>query len=135
MNSVRIVDRPRPPMIVIASGRCIWSPVPRPSAIGNRPTSVVTVVIRIGRRRRELASMIAARPPRPSARRSRIVATLTMASFTSMPSSAIRPISDMMFSDWPHMASAASAQAMPTGSTAVMMNGSRKLSNCAARSM
>ena len=41
----------RPPMTMIASGCCIWSPGPMPRASGNKPRIAARLVMRMGRER------------------------------------------------------------------------------------
>src|SRR5690606_13601616 len=90
--SVSAVAMVRPPMTAIASGARRSAPRPMPSAIGSRPSTVVTVVIRIGRRRARPASRIASRVGTPRSRAWRMKSTFTIASLTTMPTRITRPI-------------------------------------------
>ena len=60
MTSVRTVATRRPPITVIAIGARSSLPSPSPTAIGKSPSTVVDVVMRIGRNRSFPASFKAA---------------------------------------------------------------------------
>ena len=122
-------------MIVIASGRCSCSPLPSPIAIGSIASTVVALVIRIGRNRNRLASSTACSPGIPSSRSRRIVSSLTIASLTAIPSRARMPIRDRMLIVPPVTPIAIIEPASPIGITEAMSSGSRNDSNCAARIM
>ena len=88
ISSVNVVDKVNPEMIVQANGGHKVASV-KPS--GNRPSTVVPAVSRIGRVRRKMASSSAWSSDAPSLRRTSIRSINTMALFTTMPTSAIRP--------------------------------------------
>jgi hypothetical protein len=73
MTSVSTVDIRSSPITVNAIGVRSSLPSPSPSAIGSRPSTVVDVVIRIGRRRTRPAFFKASSFGIPSSRRRRFV--------------------------------------------------------------
>ncbi len=85
------MEKLRPQTITNASGCSISEPSPRPSARGVIPSTVVSVVIRIGRRRRLAAVLIASSVDGFFPRSISICSTSTMALLTTMPASMIRP--------------------------------------------
>ena len=87
-NNVKSVENVSPLAMVMASGCNSSEPSPRPSASGSIPTTVVSVVIRIGRRRRRPASMSAWSTALPRFRSSSTYSTRTMVLFTTMPACA-----------------------------------------------
>ena len=69
ITSVKIVELISPATTVIAMGVRISAPSPKPSAIGNRPSTVVDVVIKIGRNRTSPACTIASSLDEPLRRK------------------------------------------------------------------
>ena len=67
-RSVSTVEVSRPQITATAIGVRISAPSPRPSAIGNRPSTVVAVVIKIGRSRTQPAWMMASFSANPRLR-------------------------------------------------------------------
>src|SRR5437016_8887426 len=55
-----------PPITAMASGCSIWEPAPKASDSGIIPATVAIAVIRMGRRRRSPASIMASRAEYPS---------------------------------------------------------------------
>lgn len=82
----------RPPITVMARGPCTSAPSPMPSARGTSPSTVVAVVMRMGRIRRRPALRTAASRSSPSSRRRLIASTRTMALLTTTPASTMTPM-------------------------------------------
>ncbi|OAD21766.1 hypothetical protein THIOM_002461 [Candidatus Thiomargarita nelsonii] len=74
---------------MIANGCNIFAPSPQFSASGNNPITVVSVVIKIGRRRHAAAAIMATCTGCPAARCNSMVSTSTMALLTTMPANSV----------------------------------------------
>ena len=90
------VELESPPITARAIGACVSPPSPKPSASGNSPSTVVSVVMRIGRKRRVPASRIARSSGSPSRRSRLAVSTSRIALFTTIPASMMQPMKDCM---------------------------------------
>ena len=64
--SVSMVENTMPPITAIAIGERISAPSPQPSAIGTSPSTLLSIVIRIGRSRTSPATFSASRFEYPS---------------------------------------------------------------------
>ena len=92
MKSVRRVARVKPAKTTMPSGWRNSEPSPMPSARGNSPKTVVTVVIRIGRRRWGAAVRMALSRSIPAAVRIWLaVSTMMMALLTTIPTRRTAP--------------------------------------------
>ena len=63
---VRIASSSDPPMTTMASGFCVWAPMPFESAAGNSPSIATSVVMSTGRNRFSDASRAACSMLMPS---------------------------------------------------------------------
>ena len=133
--SVRAVALIKPPMTTTASGARRSDPRPSPSAIGVNPSTVVTVVMMMGRRRTLPASSIASRRARPCRRIRLMKSTLTIASFTTMPTRITMPIRLIVLRPAPVSHRAPAAPTVDSGTLNKIVNGCTNDSNWAARIM
>ena len=123
------VAKPRPHMIVIVSG-CQNSPPPaRFSESGMSPPMVVIVVRKMGLRRNCPAYTTASLMGMPSLCSLLMKSTSTMASFTTMPESATRPIIEDTEKLNPQARSPKVTPTIESGTENRMMSGCMKLLN------
>ncbi len=131
-SRVRNVENRTPPTTAMPSGRRDSAPAPSPIAIGRMPKTVANDVIRMGRNRIAAASVTAPVTVRPSARSWLANSTIRIAFLVTRPISMIRPMREKMLSDCPNTHSETTAPNTASGTESRMVNGSTKLSNCAA---
>ena len=117
----------------MASGRRSSAPSPKPIAMGSRASTVVMVVIKIGRSRFLPARSMASRSWVPFRRAWLIKSTLMMASFTTIPTSTTNPIKDITLKLWPVTSKPITTPIIAKGMVRMIMNGFSRLSNWAAR--
>ena len=119
-----------PPITAMAIGACSWLPWPRPSERGTRPRIVVSVVIRIGRKRAVAPSMMASFKGRPWMLRSWLIkSTMIIPLLTKIPTRTTPPIIAGMLSPFPVIFRAITDPERARGRLLMMMNGCRKDSN------
>ncbi|MNI37669.1 hypothetical protein D3C73_917710 [compost metagenome] len=109
------------------------APAPVEIAIGMTPMMNANDVIRIGRKRRRAASMVASRRVLPAARCSTANSTIRIAFFAARPITVIRPILKNRSFGRPRIIDRASAPSTPSGTTSSTATGIDQLSYSAAR--
>src|SRR6266851_1254253 len=122
-------------MTARASGALASEPVPMPSAIGIRPTTVQMLVIRMGRSRVRPPSITASRTPWPCRRNSFMYSTSSTPFDTTMPTIMMMPMKDVTLSVVRVRNSDQMTSNIPSGTENMMMKGSRSERNCEAMTM
>jgi hypothetical protein len=131
-SSVRKVVRSTPPITVIAIGARTSAPSPIPSAIGSSPSMVVSLVIRMGRRRILPASMMASRFDRPRSRAWLTASISTIDWLTTIPASMMSPMYATTLTVVPVIHNAQTAPMIASGMVSRITKGCIRDSNCDA---
>ena len=133
MYIVRNVDTSIPPTTAVPIAILWFAPSPVAMASGRRPRMVDTLVMRIGRRRWSDALLMASILLSPFSCFWFANSTMRIPFFATRPMSMMIPIWLKMFIVMSPKYMKMSAPAMANGTVSMMVNGSLKLSNCAAR--
>ena len=132
MNRVNTSENNKPPTTTIPNGTRLEEDTPRLNAIGKAPNVVARLVIKIGRKRWPEASNTASRLFKPFSLFLLANSTINIPFFVTSPISMIIPIFEKMFNVWSNIYKLNNAPANASGTVNIIMNGSIKLSNCAA---
>ena len=125
-NSVSPVETMRPPTAALARGAEASEPSPSFIAIGIRPATVASAVIRIGRILILADSSAACLNSCPWRRRSLAKSTSKIEFETTIPTITMIPMNDSMFSVVPVNHSVQMTPINPIGTANMMISGSRK---------
>ena len=123
-------------MTAMAIGARNSLPSPLLVAVGNMPSTIAALVIKIGRRRSGPASSTACAGDSPCSRTRTIArSTRRMAFFVTRPMSRMIPMSAPMAIVLPVTNSPTTAPTRASGSVSMIVSGWMKLSNCEASTM
>jgi hypothetical protein len=132
---VKNVETSRPPITAMASGWFASVPTPKASAMGRRPTTVVSVVMRIGRSRIRPARGTATCSGSPWRRRSLMYSTSRTPFDTTMPTIMMMPMNDVVESVVLVRYSAQKTPMSPMGTENMIVKGSLSERNWDASTM
>ena len=118
--------------MTIPKGLRLVDAAPRLSAMGNAPNAVARLVINMGRSRCCAASITACSLSIPSSRFLLANSTISMPFFVTNPISIIIPIWEKILMVWSNSQRLNKAPANANGTVIMIVNGSKKLSNCPA---
>ena len=133
MYMVSRVDTNIPPTTAVPIAIRWLQPSPEAKASGINPRMVEALVIRIGRRRCNAASLMAVILSSPVSCFRLANSTIRIPFLATSPISIIMPIWLKMFIVIPPKYMNTNAPAIARGTVSIMISGSLKLSNCAAR--
>ena len=122
-------EKSNPPITTTPIDTRLCDPAPKANAMGNAPSMVAMLVMRMGRNRIDDASMIASILDFPCSFSLLANSTIKIPFFVTNPISMMMPILEKIFSVRLKYHSEKNAHENASGTVSIMMMGSAKLSN------